>query len=66
MPVGKYLADQLILPLSIAAWRNGAKSRFRTLSLTRHSTTHIEVVKRFLDIPIEVVQNGSATTVSIG
>lgn len=66
VPVGKYLADQLILPLSIAALRTGARSRFRTLPLTRHSTTHIEVVKRFLNIPVEARQDGSATIVSIG
>lgn len=66
VPVGKYLADQLILPLSIVAWRDGSKSCFRTLQLSRHATTHIDVVRRFLDIPVAVSRDGAATTVSIG
>lgn len=66
VPVGKYLADQIILPLSIAAWRDGARSQFCTLPLSRHSTTHIEVVKRFLEVPIEVTPLGATTLVSIG
>ncbi|MFO0914771.1 MAG: RNA 3'-terminal phosphate cyclase [Pirellulales bacterium] len=66
VPVGRYLADQLILPLSIAAWRYGSKSCFRTVQLSRHATTHIEVVRRFLEIPVNVARDGSATTVSVG
>jgi RNA 3'-terminal phosphate cyclase (ATP) len=49
VPVGKYLADQLMVPMAMAG---GGK--FRTLPLTRHSTTNIEVIKKFLDINIDV------------
>ncbi|QDU88531.1 RNA 3'-terminal phosphate cyclase [Pirellulimonas nuda] len=66
VPVGPYLADQLILPLSIAAWRHGAASRFRTLRLTRHSTTHIEIVQRFLDVAVRVEEEGGVVEVAIG
>ncbi len=66
VPVGKYLADQLILPLSIAAWLNGSKSCFRTLPLSRHSTTQIDIVRRFLNVSIVTETEGPATTLHIG
>ncbi|MDX2043473.1 MAG: RNA 3'-terminal phosphate cyclase [Acidobacteriota bacterium] len=45
--VGEYLADQLLLPMALA----GGGS-FTTLPPSRHTTTNIEIIKRFLDIPI--------------
>lgn len=48
VPVGKYLADQLLLPMALA----GGGS-FRTLAPSLHTTTNIEVIKRFVDIGIE-------------
>ena len=54
VPVGKYLADQLMLPLSIAAWQGSGSSIFRTVPLTQHSLTHIDILQRFLEIDIEV------------
>jgi len=47
VPVGAYLADQLLLPLALAG--GGA---FRTQGLSRHATTNIEVIQRFLDVAI--------------
>jgi RNA 3'-terminal phosphate cyclase (ATP) len=47
VPVGRYLADQLMIPMALAG---GGK--FRTLPLTRHSQTNIEVIKKFLDVEI--------------
>jgi len=47
--VGEYLADQLIVPMAIA--RGGS---FTTGPLSRHATTNIEVVKKFLDVEIIV------------
>ena len=47
VPVGRYLADQLMIPMAMAG---GGK--FRTLPLTRHSTTNIEIINKFLDIEI--------------
>ncbi len=47
VPVGAHLADQILVPMALA----GGGS-FRTLPLTLHATTNIEVVRRFLDLPI--------------
>ncbi len=49
VPVGAYLADQLLLPMALA----GGGS-FTTLPLSRHTTTHIELVRRFLDVDVTV------------
>ena len=45
--VGEYLADQLLLPMAIA----GGGS-FTTLPPSRHTTTNIEIIKKFLDVKI--------------
>jgi len=58
VPVGEYLADQLILPLAIGAGQGSGGGQFRTLSLSQHSTTHLDVVQRFLDIRVEVEEKG--------
>ncbi len=52
-PASDHLADQLMLPLAIAAGQ-GRTSRFRTGPLSLHSRTNIEVIRRFLDIEIHV------------
>jgi RNA 3'-terminal phosphate cyclase (ATP) len=62
VPVGPHLADQLILPLALA----GAGS-FVTTPLTLHTTTNIEVVKRFLPVNVRVSEVGAAAVrVEIG
>jgi len=53
VPVGKYLADQLLIPIALA----GGGS-FRTLVPTRHTLTNIEVIKKFLDIEINCDSKG--------
>jgi RNA 3'-terminal phosphate cyclase (ATP) len=65
-PVGPYLADQLMLPMTIASWKSGNGSCFRTLPLTRHSMTHIDILSRFLDVPIRVEQEDATCIVHIG
>ena len=61
-PVGRYLADQLLLPLALAG-----KGEFKTLPLTRHAQTNIEVIGEFLDVPIEVTDQEDGTRlVSVG
>ncbi len=50
-PVGPHLADQLLVPMALA----GGGS-FATCAPTKHTTTNIEVIKRFLDVNIEVNQ----------
>lgn len=51
VPVGRHLADQLLLPLALAG--GGA---FRTLSPTAHTTTNIDVLRQFLDLDVKVEQ----------
>ena len=48
--VDQYLADQLILPLSLV---NG-ESNYSTSKITNHLVTNADVVKKFLDVQITV------------
>ena len=49
-PIGSHLADQLILPMTLAAG-----GRFITSAPSLHTRTNIEVVRQFLlDIPVAV------------
>ncbi len=73
-PVGPYLADQLLLPLAIAAWQAGRAGQadsepigFRTTALTRHSRTHIDLLTQFLGVSITAApdEDGSGITVTI-
>lgn len=56
-PVGVRLADQLMVPLAIAG-----EGAFRTLPLSQHSRTNIEVIERFLPGHIEVHESESGAT----
>jgi len=49
VPVGRYLADQLLIPMAMAG---GGK--FRTLSPSKHTRTNIEIIKKFLDVEIDI------------
>ena len=51
--VGVHLADQLLLPMALA----GAGA-FTTLRPSRHTRTNIEVIQRFLEIPIRLEEVG--------
>ena len=59
VPVGVYLADQLMLPLGIARFLGSEASEFLTHDLSRHSTTHIDILQRFLNIDISVTQENN-------
>jgi RNA 3'-terminal phosphate cyclase (ATP) len=48
-PVGRRLADQLMVPFAMAG-----EGAFRTLPLSDHSGTNLEVVRAFLPIRIDV------------
>jgi RNA 3'-terminal phosphate cyclase (ATP) len=50
-PVGEHLADQLLIPLAIS----GGGS-YLTGQPSLHTTTNIEVIKKFLDVNITVNQ----------
>ena len=49
VPVARHLADQLMIPMAMAGG-----GTFRTLPLTLHSTTNIEILKKFLDVQVDV------------
>jgi RNA 3'-terminal phosphate cyclase (ATP) len=48
---GEYLADQLLLPMALA--RGGS---FTTVPPSRHTTTNIEIIRKFLDVEIGAEQ----------
>ncbi len=58
VPVGEYLADQFLLPLALAG-----SGSFKTLPLSPHATTQIELIGRFLDVGVEVEQTASESCV---
>jgi RNA 3'-terminal phosphate cyclase (ATP) len=58
VPVGRYLADQLMLPLGIGAHFGSGGGTFRTMALSLHATTHIAILHRFLDLDAAVEQAG--------
>jgi RNA 3'-terminal phosphate cyclase (ATP) len=51
-PVGEHLADQLMIPMALAAWR-GEKSRFWTTQLTEHTRTNARIIELFLPVRFE-------------
>jgi len=61
VPVGPHLADQLLLPMALAG--GGA---FRTVPLSRHASTNLEVIGQFLGTSIDVTPAGdTAVDVSV-
>lgn len=64
-PVGPHLADQLILPGAIAA-AQGMASEYLTSELTQHSTTHFDVVRKFLDVETATTKTDSGYLIKIG
>jgi RNA 3'-terminal phosphate cyclase (ATP) len=65
VPVGEYLADQLLLPLGIGAHQGTGGGVFRTLPLSSHSRTHIQVLERFLNVRIEVEETDRGALVRV-
>jgi RNA 3'-terminal phosphate cyclase (ATP) len=61
-PVGPHLADQLMLPLGIAAHHGTGGGEFRTIDLSQHSLTHIDILQRVLDIAIHIDRRGRDNT----
>ena len=49
VPVGRHLADQLLVPMAIAGG-----GRYTTLRPTRHTLTNLEVIKHFVDVACTV------------
>ena len=63
VPVGEYLADQLMMPMGLAA-HQGVASKFRTRELSKHSETHLDILARFLDFQHCIEEDGDARIVS--
>jgi RNA 3'-terminal phosphate cyclase (ATP) len=53
VPVGRHLADQLLLPMAL-----GGGGRFRTVRPSSHTTTHIALLRAFLGSEIRVREVG--------
>lgn len=70
-PVGEYLADQILLPLGLSAAQPSSTvvkrgGSFRTLPLSRHSMTHIDILETMLPVRIdtEPADNECLVTIS--
>ena len=61
VPVGRQLADQLLLPLALAGG-----GRFLAMPLSKHALTNIEVIRKFLPIEIKITDTGKDCEVIIG
>ncbi len=65
-PVDTHLADQLLVPLALAA----GKSVFRTSQITQHLLTNADVIRAFIDAEIVIDgaegEPGTVTVVGIG
>jgi RNA 3'-terminal phosphate cyclase (ATP) len=53
-PVGEYLTDQLMLPMAVAG-----TGTFRSTGLSRHAETHMELIGKFLGVPIGTERNAN-------
>jgi RNA 3'-terminal phosphate cyclase (ATP) len=58
VPVGRYLADQLMLPLGIGAWQGSGGGSFGTLALSAHAKTHLQLLQSFLPINVAADHQG--------
>ena len=60
--VDQFLADQILLPLSLAT----SRSTFSTANITHHLITNSEVIQEFLPVKIQIVgETGSPGMVSV-
>lgn len=60
LPVAEYLADQLLLPLSLA--KTGS---FKTGRMSDHTTTNIHTIRQFLDVEIHTIEEDRTTTIIV-
>lgn len=56
VPVGRRLADQLLVPLALAGG-----GRFRTLPPSGHTRTNAHVIRQFLDVDIKMTDPGDGS-----
>ncbi len=57
----EYIADQILLPLSIA----GEVSEFTILKITNHIKTNMETIKKFLDVDFEIKEFGNSFKIKV-
>jgi RNA 3'-terminal phosphate cyclase (ATP) len=63
-PVGPHLADQLMIPMTLAA-AHGAKSQYFATELTEHTRTNAQVIERFLPVEFVMQEHEGGVLVSI-
>jgi RNA 3'-terminal phosphate cyclase (ATP) len=62
VPVSEHLADQLLLPMVLAGG-----GTFRTVRPTRHTTTQLDTIGKFVDTPIKIEpEDGNACRITVG
>ncbi len=54
VPVGRHLADQIMLPLGIGAYLGSGGGVFYTMALSAHATTHLEIMRHFLGLDAKI------------
>jgi RNA 3'-terminal phosphate cyclase (ATP) len=62
-PIGPHLADQLMLPMAIAANFSEVSSKFRTSSPTQHTRTHADIIRTFLNVEVGFEEQGDGTVI---
>ncbi len=65
VPVGEYLADQLVLPLAIGAYQGSGGGVFRTTRLSPHSLTQVRVIESLLPVRIRTEETSRGNLVYV-
>lgn len=63
-PVGPHLADQLMIPMALAALQ-GAKSQYFATELTDHTRTNALVIEKFLPVEFVMAEQDGGIVVSV-
>lgn len=61
VPVGEHLADQLLVPMAL-----GGGGVFVTVAPSLHTRTNVEVIRRFVDVPIRIDRDGDRARIEVG
>ncbi len=69
-PIGEHLADQLLMPLAVSASLDATApvkrgGLFRTGPLSLHTTTHIDIISRFLPVDISITPEGDTNVIGV-
>jgi RNA 3'-terminal phosphate cyclase (ATP) len=65
-PVGEHLADQVMLPLALAAASGGGGGEFRCVFMSGHSRTHVGLIEKFLGVGMKVEEREDGVVVRVG